>query len=594
MNPSLCHSPKVFRSSRNDLKSIVTPQKTSTLASRRPAKLSSAPAPPPGEEWDVDDEEAMASPLFSVTPHSSRRPEENLVFSPFTPALPRSPNHMQTNIKSEKYLSVKDVSGTAHSVQHRATNSAILTNPSPAVRPGPVLRHLRPSVMRNSAPTQRARTTDINCKNWDAMVGSGLLKVVLPFCSIRTVVALMKLDKRTRCAREVKVRFRETLLIGIDAHTRQRLWRNVSLSIRKNDCSSRYFHSAVHCPQDIRNDIARTPSLIPGQQFSPKQQVTMMRLLDAVAMYNHDVGYCQGMNYIAGLLVQVVDNEEDCFWLMNSMMLRYKLKKLLKPGLSRLKLMCFQLDCLLQNYLPEVHAHLRVLEIPTEVYAAKWFVTLLSYELPRHLLVRVWDLFFLQGWKVIFRVILALLSMSKQDLVAADTMGVAAVLRAMAKPIQADETLLKIAFRYKVTRRLLRDLKRLNEQKYKGVYKLTYGQSRKLEWTVMPTTTLSTDVSDDSNLASRLFSRVKLLFLKDEPAEDNLDSTVCLDELPVPVQTLEDWGPPVPIKDLDSGKVHYVHPDEELCCICGSASHSSRYCSADKNGALWVFPKAQI
>lgn len=32
--------------------------------------------------------------------------------------------------------------------------------------------------------------------------------------------------------------------------------------------------------------------------------------------YNKDIGYCQGMNYIAGLIVLVVREEEKAFWLL--------------------------------------------------------------------------------------------------------------------------------------------------------------------------------------------------------------------------------------------------------------------------------------
>ena len=32
--------------------------------------------------------------------------------------------------------------------------------------------------------------------------------------------------------------------------------------------------------------------------------------------YNKEIGYCQGMNYIAGLIVLVVREEEKAFWLL--------------------------------------------------------------------------------------------------------------------------------------------------------------------------------------------------------------------------------------------------------------------------------------
>lgn len=154
MNTSLGRSPKVFRSSRNDLKSLASPQ--AKPYSKRPSKLVCHPAPPPGEEWEVEQDEAIASPLFAVTPHSSRKLEENEVFSPFAPAIPRSPNQMQTNIRSGKYLKAKEGSDSFMSLdQSRLTVSSSTVSPLLGVRAAPALRHLRPSLMRASQPVVR-------------------------------------------------------------------------------------------------------------------------------------------------------------------------------------------------------------------------------------------------------------------------------------------------------------------------------------------------------------------------------------------------------------------------------------------------------
>jgi hypothetical protein len=248
----------------------------------------------------------------------------------------------------------------------------------------------------------------------------------------------------------------------------------------------------------------------------------------------------------------------------------------------------------MQHYLPEVADRMKELGISTEVYAAKWFVTLLSYELPLPLLLKVWDLFFQSGWKVIFRVILALLNMSKKELIRADSGTITSLLNSLALRVNNQEHFFKFAFTFKVTKRLLKDLKPLKARKAKGRYQLLLNQSRKLEWVVTPYLSpllLSppSDPSEDS-IASRLLSKVLDLFKGEgEPKKGKtveLDSTICLDELQVP----EDLPQQLPVKDLDTGEVHYIDLSQEHCFICGASSHSSRYCTADSKGALWVFP----
>lgn len=54
------------------------------------------------------------------------------------------------------------------------------------------------------------------------------------------------------------------------------------------------------------------------------------------------------------------------------------------------------------------------LGIDVSMFASHWFVTVLSYTLPPAHLVRVWDVFLLDGYKMIFRTAIALLK-SAQD-----------------------------------------------------------------------------------------------------------------------------------------------------------------------------------
>lgn len=48
------------------------------------------------------------------------------------------------------------------------------------------------------------------------------------------------------------------------------------------------------------------------ERYSIKQK-SMFYVLAAYSMYNMEVGYCQGMSVLAGLLLLYMD-EEDAFW----------------------------------------------------------------------------------------------------------------------------------------------------------------------------------------------------------------------------------------------------------------------------------------
>jgi hypothetical protein len=63
----------------------------------------------------------------------------------------------------------------------------------------------------------------------------------------------------------------------------------------------------------------------------------------------------------------------------------------------------------MQNYLPELSEHMKKMKIPTDIYAANWFITIFCYELSLDLVFCIVDVFLLDGIKSLLRVSLALL-----------------------------------------------------------------------------------------------------------------------------------------------------------------------------------------
>jgi len=60
--------------------------------------------------------------------------------------------------------------------------------------------------------------------------------------------------------------------------------------------------------------------------------------------------------------------------------------------------------------MPELADHFKKLKIPTDIYAANWFITMFCCELSMDLVFSILDIFLLEGIKSLLRVSLALLS----------------------------------------------------------------------------------------------------------------------------------------------------------------------------------------
>jgi hypothetical protein len=157
----------------------------------------------------------------------------------------------------------------------------------------------------------------------------------------------------------------------------------------------------------IKLDLHRTfPDNVQFRPDGCDKQVQLGRVLEAYSGHNSVVGYCQGMNYIAGLLLLVLSgDEEQTFWLFDSMV------KLLPPDMYNEDMVPVQAECatfvqLAGEQYPELAAALDcrgALEI-LPVITVKWFLSAFVDTLPEETVLRVWDALFCEGWKVMYRV----------------------------------------------------------------------------------------------------------------------------------------------------------------------------------------------
>lgn len=73
----------------------------------------------------------------------------------------------------------------------------------------------------------------------------------------------------------------------------------------------------------IQKDVCRTYEDIRIAQIDWKTKTE--NILSALAVIYTDVGYCQGMSFIAGEIVNIVEEEELAFWLFAGIMEKFQL-----------------------------------------------------------------------------------------------------------------------------------------------------------------------------------------------------------------------------------------------------------------------------
>ncbi|XP_050302062.1 TBC1 domain family member 1 isoform X2 [Anthonomus grandis grandis] len=149
-------------------------------------------------------------------------------------------------------------------------------------------------------------------------------------------------------------------------------------------------------------------------------QLALFNLLKAYSLLDPEVGYCQGLSFVAGVLLLHME-ESKAFSLLRHLMFRRGMRNQYLPDMVGLQIKLYQLSRLLHDQIPDLYEHLDFHEVAPTLYAAPWMLTVFASQFPLGFVTRVFDLVFLEGPDVIFRVALALLTYHKENILLCDS-----------------------------------------------------------------------------------------------------------------------------------------------------------------------------
>lgn len=168
----------------------------------------------------------------------------------------------------------------------------------------------------------------------------------------------------------------------------------------------------TRCVEDIKKDLHRQ---FPSHELFMKREGRLMlfNVLKAYAAHNPEVGYCQAQGPIAALLLMHMP-EEDAFWLLVRISDFY-LKEYFKPGLEKVQIDGHALYYLFKRENRTAYKLMESQGIDPVLYMTEWFMCVFARTLPWCTVLRVWDMFFCEGIKVLYRVGLYLLTCAFED-----------------------------------------------------------------------------------------------------------------------------------------------------------------------------------
>ncbi|XP_074578015.1 uncharacterized protein LOC141834595 isoform X3 [Curcuma longa] len=175
----------------------------------------------------------------------------------------------------------------------------------------------------------------------------------------------------------------------------------------------------------IEKDLPRT---FPGHPALDEDgRNALRRLLTAYARHNPSVGYCQAMNFFAGLLLLLM-TEENAFWtlvgIIDDYFDGYYSEEMIESQVDQLVL-----EDLVRERFPKLVNHLDYLGVQIAWVTGPWFLSIFVNMLPWETVLRIWDVLLFYGNRVmLFHTALALMELYGPALVTTRDAGDAVTL----------------------------------------------------------------------------------------------------------------------------------------------------------------------
>ena len=133
------------------------------------------------------------------------------------------------------------------------------------------------------------------------------------------------------------------------------------------------------------------------------------------------VGYCQGMHHICQFLLEITNSKEnEAFNIFSAIISKTSYEQIVIDDFKLMKKFFYVFDRLINIYLPDLFVINKSNNIGACFYISPWFITLFTMRFQKNqtkLLLRIFDMFILDGWICIVRIGLVMLKYYQNDLV---------------------------------------------------------------------------------------------------------------------------------------------------------------------------------
>ncbi len=239
---------------------------------------------------------------------------------------------------------------------------------------------------------------------------------VIKYIPIKEITPLIYLNKEVY--KNMKKYVYKNILFhcqDMDIKTHIQIWKillNVSIMKKKYNY------------KNIKEDIKRNPNSVPlgeiidldilrtaFEKDKNENREKIKFILKAVSKESQNIKYCQGMNYVVSFIIQLLNDEEEIFYFLISLINNTNYGELFLNDFSKLKKYFYFFERLLQIYLPELYLFFINSNINVSFFISSWFITIFTnsytkknYGKEPKILMKIWDLLLIKGIKSFLKI----------------------------------------------------------------------------------------------------------------------------------------------------------------------------------------------
>ena len=241
---------------------------------------------------------------------------------------------------------------------------------------------------------------------------------------------------------------------------------NSSMSLATKKLYTKYIKQTLDKEKSISLidlDIERTFSSLGIFKHESQLGNNLREILRIFVVARPDIGYVQGLSYIAGTLLLEMDKFASFVCFMN-IILSPNILPFYRLDEINIKKRLDLFNEIFKLNLPKVYLHFQENEVFPEHYLLEWFMTLFTRNLNIELALRIWDIYMIEGIFVLYKTAIVIFSLDEKKILSMDFGEIMNFLKNLDKNNYDEDKFVEELNKVKLNDKIVNKIQQLNEE----------------------------------------------------------------------------------------------------------------------------------